>query len=153
MQPDQTYVTDYPGYWNMKFHDSEQNELKRWFDNYKIDRYAAFQTDYEWLVVKEIETAVRGKKIRYVVEIGADHHDKRREVVMDHQAPKPPVMTFAAKRKYVPSPPKSAYDIMMEEVRWRKEMLYFEQMRRYAPVFSAPQDSPPPSPPRYRRNV
>lgn len=48
------YHVEYDGYYTMKWHDDEQNALKRWFENYKVERYASFASDYEWLIVKEV---------------------------------------------------------------------------------------------------
>lgn len=49
------YHVEYDGYYTMKWHDDEKNALKRWFDNYKVERFASFASEYEWLVVKEVD--------------------------------------------------------------------------------------------------
>lgn len=123
-----TYHVEYDGYYTMKWHDDEKNALKRWFDNYKVERYASFASDYEWLVVKEVSSdSKRGGK-RLVCEIGDDGRGTKREVIMDHTTPPAPVLTFAAKRRWEPPPPKSAAE-------QRREMEWSIMMARgYEPV-------------------
>ena len=136
------YHVEYEGYYAMSWHDKEENALKRWFDNYKIERYAGFASETEWLVVKELPSERRRKK-RYVCEIGDDGRGTKREVIMDHTAPPAPVLTFAAKRQYVPPPPKTAAELR-KEAEWNRMMaMGYEPIyrpkpmrMRMAPIFS-----------------
>lgn len=90
------YNETYPARWDMSIHD-DRNELRRWFDNYKADRTDVFAGDCEWLVIEEVRFTVgRKKRVRYVGEIGADHHDRRRKVTFDLSAPPPPTLMRAA---------------------------------------------------------
>lgn len=114
-----TYHVEYDGYYNMRWHDDEPNALKRWFDNYKIERYASFATKYEWLVVKEVLSDCKHRKTRLICEIGDDGRGIRREVVMDHTAPPAPVLTFAAKQRYEPPPPKTEQQLR-NEAEWNR---------------------------------
>jgi hypothetical protein len=123
------YHPEYDGYYAMLWHDKEENALKRWFDNFKVERYASFAADTEWLVVKEVPSDRRRKK-RYVCEIGDDGRGTTRDVIMDHTAPPAPILTFAAKRRYVPPPPKSAADLRKEEEWRRMTMMGYEPIRR-----------------------
>jgi hypothetical protein len=121
-QDKKIYHIEYDGYYTMASHDKQENALRRWFDNYKIDKDGYFANDYEWCIVKEvISTARRGGK-RYLCEIGDD--DPRntwhtREYTMDHTAPEPPVLSFAAKIKYIAPPVKSAHDLI-RELEWHR---------------------------------
>ncbi len=124
-----TYYVQYDGYYTMSWHDKEENALKRWFDNFKIERYASFAAETEWLVVKEQPSETRRKK-RFVCEIGDDGRGTKREVVMDHTAPPAPVLTFAAKRQYVAPPPKTAAQLRKEAEWNRMHMLGYEPIRR-----------------------
>lgn len=130
-----SYQVDYAGYYAMSWHDREENALKRWFDNYKIERYASFACDTEWLVVKEVESTSKHRGNRLICEIGDDGRGTKREVIMDHTAPPAPILTFAAKRKYVPPPPKTA-DELRREAEWeRMYAMGYEprpRLRRYA---------------------
>lgn len=131
-----TYHVEYDGYYRMRWHDDEQNALKRWFDNYKIERYASFANDTEWLVVKEVACDSKTQKKRLVCEIGDDGRGTKREVIMDHTTPPAPILTFAAKRRWQPPPPKSAAE-MKREMEWeRMYALGYEPIRR--PRYSAP---------------
>jgi hypothetical protein len=123
-----TYQANYDGYYAMKWHDDEQNALKRWFDNYKIDRYAHFASDCEWLVVKEVPCACKARSKRIVCEIGDDGRGTKREVVMDHTTPAAPMLTFAAKRRWEPPPPKTPAQIR-QEMEWDMMM-----SRGYEPI-------------------
>lgn len=109
-----TYQAEYAGYYTMRWHDDEQNALKRWFDNYKVERYASFASEYEWLIVKEVPSACKARSKRLVCEIGDDGRGTKREVVMDHTTPPAPVLTFAAKRRWQPPPPKTAAELRRE---------------------------------------
>lgn len=123
------YHVEYDGYYTMSWHDKEENALKRWFDNYKVGRYDSFACDTEWLVVKEVDTDTRRKK-RLVCEIGDDGRGTKRDVIMDHTAPAAPVLTFAAKRRYVPPPPKTEQEIRKEN-EWNRMMaMGYEPIRR-----------------------
>lgn len=124
-----TYYVQYDGYYTMSWHDKEENALKRWFENFKVERYATFAAETEWLVVKEQPSETRRRK-RYVCEIGDDGRGTKREVVMDHTAPAAPVLTFAAKRQYVPPPPKSARELRKEAEWNRMHSLGYEPIRR-----------------------
>lgn len=130
-----TYYAQYDGYYTMSWHDKEENALKRWFDNFKIERYASFATDTEWLTVKEWPSETRRKK-RYVCEIGDDGRGTKREVIMDHSAPPAPMLTFAAKRRYEPPPPKTAAELRREAEWNRMHMMGYEPIRRprYKPI-------------------
>lgn len=124
------YHPEYDGYYAMKWHDDEKNALKRWFDNYKIERYASFACDTEWLVVKEVSCDSKSRKTRLVCEIGDDGRGTKREVVMDHSTPPAPMLTFAAKRLYVPPPPKSPAEVR-REMEWSSMMARgYESVRR-----------------------
>src|SRR4051812_33484296 len=111
------YYVDYDGYYAMSWHDREENALKRWFDNFKIERYASFASETEWLVVKEVDADCRTNRKRFVCEIGNDGRGTKREVIMDHTTPPAPMLTFAAKRRWEPPPPKSAAE-MRREAEW-----------------------------------
>lgn len=124
-----TYYVQYDGYYSMSWHDKEENSLKRWFDNFKIDRYAYFANDTECLIVKEQVSETRRKKC-YVCEIEDEGRGTKREVIMDHTAPPAPMITFAAKRRYVPPPPKSAAELRKEAEWNRMHMLGYEPVRR-----------------------
>jgi hypothetical protein len=129
------YHVEYDGYYAMSWHDREENALKRWFENYKVGRYESFACETEWLVVKEVESSTRRKK-RLVCEIGDDGRGTKREVIMDHTAPAAPILTFAAKRRYVPPPPKTAEE-MRREAEWERMLsMGYEPIRRprYRPV-------------------
>lgn len=129
-----TYHVEYEGYYAMSWHDREENALKRWFENFKIERHACFAADTEWLVVKELPSATRRKK-RIVCEIGDDGRGTKREVVMDHTAPPAPILTFAAKRQYVAPPPKSPAELR-KEAEWHRMMsMGYEPVRRRVPRF------------------
>lgn len=104
---DVLYTQDYPGIYSMQAHDA-QDQLKRWFDNYKVDRYASFASQYEWLVVK-----TEGKRV--FCEIGDDGRGTVRTVEIDLNAPPAPILTYAAKERYVPPPPKTAAEIRRDE--------------------------------------
>jgi hypothetical protein len=109
------YYMDYAGYAPMQCHDNEENELKRWFDNYKISKDAYFATAYEWLVVEDVTATAKNIKTLNICSIGNDRTNERREVIMDHTTPPPPVVFFAAKIKYEPPPPKTAAELAREE--------------------------------------
>lgn len=124
-----TYHVEYEGYYTMSWHDREENALKRWFDNFKVERFASFAAETEWLVVKELPSETRRKK-RIVCEIGDDGRGTKREVVMDHTAPPAPILTFAAKRRYEPPPPKTAAELR-KEAEWNRMMsMGYEPIRR-----------------------
>jgi len=134
-----TYHVEYDGYYTMYWHDTEQNALKRWFDNYKIERYVGFATDCEWLVVKEVTSDTKHRKTRFICEIGDDGRGTKREVIMDHTAPPAPMLTFAAKKRYEPPPPKTAQQLH-KEAEWNRMIsLGYEPIRRpkYKPISTA----------------
>lgn len=130
-----TYHVEYEGYYAMSWHDREENALKRWFENYKVERHASFACDTEWMIVKEMPSGTRRKK-RYVCEIGDDGRGSKREVIIDHSAPPAPMLTFAAKRRYEPPPPKTATDLRKEAEYHRMMMRGYEPVRRakYKPM-------------------
>lgn len=130
-----TYHVEYDGYYTMKWHDDEENALKRWFENYKIERYASFASDHEWLVVKEVPSDAKHRKVRFICEIGDDGRGTKREVIMDHTAPSAPMLTFAAKQRYVPPPPKTEQQLR-KEAEWNRMLsLGYEPRRRsYKPM-------------------
>lgn len=111
------YHVEYDGYYEMRWHDDEQNALKRWFDNYKLERCASFASKYEWLIVKEVSSDNKHRKVRFICEIGDDGRGTKREVIMDHTAPPAPMLTFAAKQRYEPPPPKTEQQIR-KEIKW-----------------------------------
>lgn len=109
-----SYQLNYDGYYTMKRHDDEENALKRWFENYKVNRYDYFANEYECLIIKEIECMTRRRGKRFVCIIENEGQGSKREVMMDHTAPVAPILTFAAKRKWTPPPPKSAAELRRE---------------------------------------
>lgn len=124
-----TYHVEYEGYYTMSWHDREENALKRWFDNFKIDRWAHFATDTECLIVEEVASETRRKK-RYVCKIEDEGRGIKREVIMDHTAPPAPILTFASKRRYEPPPPKTAAELR-KEAEWSRMMsMGYEPIRR-----------------------
>lgn len=129
------YHVEYDGYYTMRWHDDEPNALKRWFENYKVERYAFFASDYECLVVSEVpSTSKRGGK-RYHCDIVNDSTGAHREVAIDHTAPPAPTIFFAAKRKYEPPPPKTAQQQRAEA---EAENMYRKGLRPMRiPVWSA----------------
>lgn len=131
------YHVEYDGYYTMKWHDDEKNALKRWFDNYKVERFASFASEYEWLVVKEVDCDSKSRRKRLVCEIGDDGRGTKREVIMDHTTPPAPIITFAAKRRWEPPPPKSPEELR-REMEWQMMMA-----RGYEPIRR----------PRYRRPI
>jgi hypothetical protein len=124
-----SYHTEYEGYYSMSWHDQETNALKRWFDNYKIDRGATFAAETEWLIVKELPSRTKRKRC-YVCEIGDDGRGRKREVIMDHSAPPAPMLTFAAKRRYEPPPSKTVAELHKESEYARMRRLGYEPVRR-----------------------
>lgn len=142
------YHVEYDGYYAMSWHDQEANALKRWFENYKIEKYASFASDTEWLVVKELPSERRCKK-RLVCEIGDDGRGTKREVIIDHTAPPAPVLTFAAKRLYVPPPPPTPAELR-KHAEWSRMMArgyepIYRPKRRYAAVSFDPRMAIPES--------
>lgn len=115
------YYPAYDGYYTMSNFDGEQNALKRWFDNYKIDKNAWFATEYETLVVEEVHASARHIKkcqVCLIENIGYMKHGKanaQRKIVMDHTAPPAPILTFAAKRIWQPPPPKTPAELRKEQ--------------------------------------
>lgn len=124
------YHVEYDGYYRMKWHDDEENALKRWFENYKVERYASFASDCEWLVVKEVDCDAKSRRKRLVCEIGDDGRGTKREVIMDHTTPPAPMITFAAKRRWEPPPPKSPAEQRREEEWHRMSMMGYEPVYR-----------------------
>lgn len=138
------YYTDYDGYHRMKWHDAEENALKRWFENFKVNKFDHFASDYECLVVSEVpSTSKRGGK-RYHCDIIDEGRGTQREVVMDHTAPKPPTIFFAAKRKYVPPPPKTPSELRREEEYARMRNMGYVPRKR--PVYRMPTKFDPNAP-------
>lgn len=92
------YYREYPGIYVMEIHD-EHPELRRWFENWKANREARFNSDHEYLLVEEKKfTTVRGReRVRYVGSVGEEGELTRR-VEFDHTAPPPP--SFYARPKY-----------------------------------------------------
>lgn len=118
-KPVDPYHSEYDGFYAMKWHDAEENALKRWFENFKIERYAHFANDYECLIVEEVPASGKHIKKKQICRIENEGQGTTREVPMDHTAPPAPMVFFAAKQRYVPPPPKSAADIRKEE-EWRR---------------------------------
>lgn len=157
------YNAKYPGIWPMQWHDAEKSEIKRWFDNWKVERYASFAAEYEWLTIAEVPVQIgRRKGVRYVGEIGADHTTERRKVEFDPSAPPPPTLYQPASKKYEPPKRIISGDRMYDsERRWLMDMMYSRRslMNPYhygSPVVGfadgPPREPPKPPPPRYRRN-
>lgn len=124
------YSTNYEGYYIMSHHDREENALKRWFDNFKVDRNAWFATEFETLIVVDVPATAKHITKRQICQIenpgyikhNVKHYACTREVCMDHTAPPAPMLTFAAKRIWQPPPPKSAED--------RRKEAEYERMYR-----------------------
>jgi len=137
------YQVNYEGYYSMSAHDREENALKRWFDNFKIDRNAWFATEFETLVVVEVNATAKHISKRQVCQIEnpgyikhkVEHLAGIREVVMDHTAPPAPILTFAAKRIWQPPPPKSAEELRREAEYERMYRLGYEPKRICRPVY------------------
>lgn len=130
-----SYHSEYEGYYRMRFHDDEQNALKRWFENFKVDQYAVFASDYEWLVVHEVPATAKTRKKKYRCEIGDDGRNSKRFAEMDHTAPKPPMVFLANKRVYQPPPPKTAEELRREYEYERMYRMGYRPIRR--PVYTA----------------
>lgn len=150
------YYEKYPGRWLMEWHDG-YSELKRWFDNWKLEKYVSFG-DTEWLTIQEYSLTCRGKKItRYDGVIGADHDGRRRKVSFETGAPPPPTFFMPAKRKYEPSPPEPAWvtqrrhqDFLRSEAAFNSRTQYLFTPQQIFVANVLPAIDPPP--PRYRRN-
>ena len=125
-----TYHIEYAGYYVMQRHDMETNKLVRWFNNYKLGRWDLFANDTEFLVVKEVPSNIKRGGIRYVCEITDEGRGTKREVIMDHTAPTPPWVFFAAKHRYEPPPPKTAKQLREEAEYERMYRLGYEPRRR-----------------------
>lgn len=123
------YHPEYDGYYRMRCHDDEVNALKRWFDNYKVNKDHWFASDCEWLVVKEVPAFTKRYKKRYICEIGDDGLGIKRVVVMDHTTPPAPLLTFAAKRKWEPPPEKSSAELRQVEEWYRMQRHGYIQER------------------------
>lgn len=144
------YSVNYEGYYTMSHHDREENALKRWFDNFKVDRNAWFATEFETLVVIEVNATAKHISKRQVCQIenvGYAKHKRAgasREVCMDHTAPPAPVLTFAAKRIWEPPPPKSPQELKREAEYERMYRLGYEPRRvpRYRPLTFNPYANP-----------
>ena len=152
------YQEKYPGTWAMKWHDDKLSDLQRWFDNWKLEKYAFFNSETEWLTIEEHSWTCRGKKItRYEGTIGADHHNYVRKVKFETGAPPPPTFFVPVKRKYEPPPPEPAWMAMrrhLEQQRWERSynaMVWgsLSPQQRFVANVLPPVDPPPP---RYRRN-
>lgn len=130
-----TYHVEYDGYYTMKRHDDEQNALKRWFDNYKVERQADFASEYECLIVKEVDSDCRCNRKRFVCLIEDERRKTSREVLMDHTAPPAPMLTFAAKRRWEPPPPKSPAELRREAEYERMTRAGYEPRYRRVPIY------------------
>lgn len=108
------YHVEYDGYYTMSNHDKEENALKRWFDNYKVDKNAWFANEYECLIVETVDANARHIRKRQICKIEDEGRKTSREVVMDHTAPPAPMLTFAAKRRWEPPPPKTPAELRRE---------------------------------------
>jgi hypothetical protein len=129
----------------MKSHDAETNALKRWFDNFKIDRHAYFASQYETLVVETVLATAKHISKRQICIIenpGYIEHKQtfnaRREVIMDHTAPPAPMLTFAAKVIWKPPPPKTPAEIRREQEWLEMSMRGYEPRVRRRPVYTIP---------------
>jgi hypothetical protein len=132
-KPVDPYHSEFDGTYTMKDYDNETNALKRWFDNFKIDRYATFANDYECLIVEEVPASAKHIKKKQICRI--EHGDgTTREVKMDHTAPPAPIVFFAVKQRYVPPPPKSAVDLRKEEEYRRMREMGFSPRYRNVPI-------------------
>ena len=98
---DTCYYKEYPGYWPMLWHDGN-DDLRRWFENYRIDKSVLPPFSTEWMTIEEYAWTCRGKKItRYEGRIGADHHDNIRPVRFETGAPPPPTFMQPVRQKHV----------------------------------------------------
>lgn len=131
-----SYHVEYDGYYRMYWHDSEENALKRWFENFKVDKNASFANDYEMLVVYERPASARRIKLKQICWIEDEGRGTSREVQMDHTAPPAPMLTFAAKRIWQPPPPKSPEELRREAEYERMYRLGYEPRMRRIPVRS-----------------
>lgn len=147
-----SYQVNYEGYYSMSTHDREENALKRWFDNFKIDRQAWFATEFETLAVVEVPATAKHISKRQVCQIEnpgyikhkVQHTAGTREVVMDHTAPPAPMLTFAAKRIWQPPPLKTPAELKREAEYERMYRLGYEPIRRacYRPMTFNPYANP-----------
>jgi hypothetical protein len=99
------YKLDYEAADEMRRFDGEQ-ALRRWFDNWKIDREAHFAADDEWLTIEERKfRGARRTGVRYIGTIcDVEELGPRRAVVFETNAPPPP--TFHRPAKIRPEPPR-----------------------------------------------
>lgn len=98
------------------------SELRRWFENYKLDRDAEFADECEWLTIEEKKfQGIRRPGVRYVGTIGdVEMHGPRRTVLFETNAPAPP--TFHRPAKFRPEPRRQVahdsgtltYDMLLE---------------------------------------
>lgn len=114
-KPVDPYHSEFDGTYTMKDYDNEANALKRWFDNFKIERYVNFASEYECLIVEEVPASAKHIKKRQICRIENAGEGTVREVKMDHTAPPAPIVFFAAKQRYVPPPPKTPKQLQEEE--------------------------------------
>ena len=76
-------------------HDDE-TELKRWFNNYKINHLEVFCSSEEWLVIDRVPVVLgRREKTQYIGKIGDDERYLR-VVKFDPTAPPPPLFSRPA---------------------------------------------------------
>lgn len=174
-----SYYEDYPGSCGMRYHDKEP-ELRRWFDNYKLDHAALFPWTFQWLTIEEKSFETRRRRhVRYEGTIGDDSMPlSRSKVLFETDAPPPP--TFYRPAKPLPAPvaePILSTALTREYLRrgeeryeWMREMIVMrlsgrDPLMRRRPTslynnyfYSPPPYSPPQMvevqapPPRYRRN-
>lgn len=95
-----TYKLDYDGWLALNDHDGH-SDLRRWFENYKLERFAKFAADDEWLTIEEKKfRGARRSAVRYVGTIcDVEEIGPRRTVVFETNAPPPPTFHRPAKAR------------------------------------------------------
>lgn len=120
-----SYYEDYPGSCGMRYHDKEP-DLRRWFDNYKLDRAAAFPWAFQWLTIEEKHFETRRRRhIRYEGSIGDDNGTVVRTVLFETDAPPPPTFYRAASPQ-----PKVTIDWPVSTARTREHLRQAERVYR-----------------------
>lgn len=92
----------------MSQHD-KLDALQRWFEDWKVERHAAFPWDHQWMTVEEtVWISPRGRKhVRYVGGVGDyDRTEPSRKVLFEMDAPAPPVFRLDVRRVPPPEPPR-----------------------------------------------
>lgn len=133
-KPIDPYHSEFDGTYTMKDHDKEASALKRWFDNFKIDRYVLFATKYECLIVEEVPASAKHIKKKQICRIENAGANTTREVRMDHTAPPAPMVFFAAKQRYEPPPPKTPAELRKDEEWYRMRSRGYIPRYRSVPI-------------------